>query len=140
MIIKFKHEFSLPVEEVYAYFQTPADWVRLYGLAGEVKNLGEGWYAVPLRRFPFPLVAKNTVQKPNELARWIFRGFWRGRGEVRFTERPKGVVVEGYEEIAVRWLFFLSPLIERIFLKSRFQSIWDIGWHRLRKRESARKS
>ena len=140
MIIKFKHEFSLPVEEVYAYFQTPADWVRLYGLAGEVKNLGEGWYAVPLRRFPFPLVAKNTVQKPNALARWIFRGFWRGRGEVRFTERPKGVVVEGYEEIAVRWLFFLSPLIERIFLKSRFQSIWDIGWHRLRKRESARKS
>lgn len=140
MIIRFKHEFSVPVEEVYSYFQTPADWVRLYGLAGEVKDLGEGWYAVPLKKFPFPLVAKNTVQRPNEVVRWVFRGFWRGRGAVRFTERPEGVIVEGYEEIAVRWLFFLSPLIERLFLESRFRSIWEIGWHRLRKRASERES
>ena len=140
MIIKFKHKFSLPVEEVYSYFQTPADWVRLYGLAGDVKNLGEGWYAVPLKRFPFPLVAKNIEQRPNELARWVFRGFWRGRGEVRFTERSDGVTVEGYEEIAVRWLFSLSPVIERLFLERSFQSIWEIGWHRLRKRESAKDS
>lgn len=140
MIIRFKHEFSLPVEEVYSYFQTPADWVRLYGLAGEVKDLGEGWYAVPLRKFPFPLVAKNTVQRPNELVRWIFRGFWRGRGEVRFAKRPEGVIVEGYEEIAVRWLFFISPLIEYLFLERGFRSIWEIGWHRLRKRESEKVS
>jgi len=138
MIIRFEHEFSLPVEEVYSYFQTPADWVRLYGLAGEVKDLGEGWYAVPLKKFPFPLVAKNTVQRPNEVVRWVFRGFWRGRGEVRFTVRPEGVIVEGYEEIAVRWLFFLSPLIERLFLEGSFKSIWEIGWHRLRTRESER--
>jgi hypothetical protein len=138
MIIKFKHEFFLPVEEVYSYFRTPADWVRLYGLAGEVEDLGEGWYSVPLKRFPFPLVAKNTVQMPNELVHWVFRGFWRGRGEVRFTKRTEGVIVEGYEEIAVRWLFFLSPLVERLFLESSFRSIWEIGWHRLRKRESAR--
>jgi hypothetical protein len=140
MIIKFKHAFSLPVEVVYSYFQTPADWVRLYGLAGEVKDLGEGWYAVPLKRFPFPLVAKNTVQTPNELVRWIFRGFWRGRGEVRFTERPEGVIVEGYEEIAVRWLFFMSPLFEHLFLERRFRSIWEIGWHRLGKPETAKAS
>jgi len=138
MIIRFEHEFCLPVEEVYSYFQTPADWVRLYGLAGEVKDLGEGWYAVPLKKFPFPLVAKNTVQRPNEVVRWVFRGFWRGRGEVRFTVRPEGVIVEGYEEIAVRWLFFFSPLIERLFLESSFQSIWQLGWRRLRKRESER--
>lgn len=138
MIIKFKHEFSLPAEEVYSYFRSPADWVRLYGLAGEVKDLGEGWYAVPLKSFPFPLVAKNTVQRPNEVVRWVFRGFWRGRGEVRFTEGAEGVVVEGYEEIAVRWLFFFSPLIERLFLESSFRSIWEIGWARLRKRESER--
>ncbi len=43
MIIKFYHEFSLPVEELYSYFQTPADWTRLYGLAGDVKDLGGGW-------------------------------------------------------------------------------------------------
>ena len=139
MIIKFKQEFSLPLEEVYAYFQTPADWVRLYGLAGEVKDLGEGWYAVPLKKFPFPLVAKNTVQRPNEFIHWVFRGFWRGQGEISFTERSDGVLVEGYEEISVRWLFLLSPLIERLFLERSFQSIWEIGWRRLRKRESARK-
>ncbi len=138
VIIQFKHEFFLPVEEVYSYFQTPADWVRLYGLAGKVKDLGDGWYAIPLNKFPFPLVAKNTVQRTNELARWVFRGFWRGGGEIRFTERPESVIVEGYEEIAVRWLFFLSPLIERLFLESSFKSIWEIGWHRLRKRESER--
>jgi hypothetical protein len=140
MIIRFKHEFSLPVEQVYTYFQTPADWVRLYGLAGEVKALDEGWYAVPLKNFPFPLIAKNTVQRPNEVVRWVFRGFWRGRGEVRFTECPVGVVVEGYEEIAVRWLFFFSPIIERLFLERSFRSTWEIGWHRLRKREADRGS
>jgi hypothetical protein len=118
MIIRFQHEFSLPVDQLYSYFQTPADWTRLYGLAGDVKDLGSGWYAVPLKRFPF-------------------RGFWRGQGEVRFTENPAGVVVEGYEEISVRYLFFLSPLIERLFLERSFRSIWEIGWHRLRKREGA---
>ena len=138
MIIRFQHEFSLPVEEVYSYFQTPADWARLYGLAGDVKDLGSGWYAVPLKHFPFPLVARNTEQKVNELVSWVFRGFWRGRGEVCFTESPTGVVVEGYEEISVRCLFFLSPLIERLFLEQSFRSIWEIGWHRLRKREAAR--
>jgi len=137
MIIRFQHEFSLPVEEVYSYFQTPADWSRLYGLAGDVKDLGGGWYAVPLKRFPFPLVAKNTEQKVNELVSWVFRGFWRGRGEVSFTESSTGVVVEGYEEISIRCLFFLSPLIERLFLERSFRSIWEIGWHRLRKREAA---
>jgi len=138
MIIRFKHEFSLSVEEVYSYFQTPADWVRLYGLANNVKDLGSGWYAVSLKRFPFPLVAKNTAQKNNELVRWAFRGFWRGRGEVRFESRPNGVIVEGFEEIAIRWLFFLSPIIERLFLERAFRSIWEIGWHRLRKQESVR--
>ena len=137
MIIRFKHEFSLPVEEVFSYFQTPADWARLYGLAGDVTDLGGGWYAVPLKRFPFPLVARNTEQRANELSRWVFKGFWRGKGEVRFTESPNGLVVEGYEEIAVRWLFFLSPLIERLFLERSFHSIWEIGWRRLRKREVA---
>ena len=67
----------------------------------------------------------------------MFRGFWRGQGEVRFTENPDGVVIEGYEEITIRWLIFLSPLVERLFLERSFLSIWEIGWHRLRKREDA---
>lgn len=135
MIVQFSEEFSLPVDEVFAYFQTPADWTRLYGLAGNVKDLGDGWYAVPLRRFPFPLVAKNIEQEPLKMVRWVFRGFWRGEGEVRFTATPDGVLVEGYEQIAVRWLFFLSPVIERLLLEHSFRKIWDIGWHRLRKRQ-----
>ena len=140
MIIRFEHEFDLPIDEVYSYFRTPADWTRLYGLAGDVKDRGDGWFAVPLKRFPFPLVARNTDQETHELVRWVFRGFWRGRGEVRFAETPHGVSVEGYEEIAVRWLFFLSPIIERLFLQRTFNAIWEIGWHRLRKREAARRA
>jgi hypothetical protein len=137
MMIRFRHEFDLPVEELYSYFRTPADWTRLYGLAGNVKDCGDGWFAVPLKRFPFPLVARNTEQETDKLVRWVFRGFWRGRGEVRFTKGPHGVVVEGFEEIAVRWLFFLSPFVEHLFLQRPFNAIWEIGWHRLRKREAA---
>ena len=138
MIIRFEHEFRLPASEVYSYFRTPADWPRLFGLAGEVKDLGDGWFSVPLKRFPFPLVARNTEQRPQELVRWAFRGFWRGRGEVHFSETASGVVVKGFEEISVRWLFFLSPIVERLFLERPFVAVWEIGWHRLRKREAAR--
>ena len=137
MIVRFSEEFSLPAEQVYTYFETPADWTRLYGLAGDVKDLGDGWFAVPLKHFPFPLVAKNVEQRPLKLVRWVFRGFWRGEGEVRFSETPDGVVVEGHERIAVRWLFFLSPVVERLFLESGFRKVWDLGWHRLRKRQAS---
>jgi hypothetical protein len=140
VIVRFKHEFALPADEVYDYFRSPADWVRLFGLAADVEDLGDGWFAVPLHRFPFPLVAKNVEQDPNELVRWVFRGFWRGRGEVRFTESSEGVLVEGFEEIAVRWLYFLSPIVERLFLEQPFNAIWEIGWQRLRKREAAEAS
>ena len=140
MIIRFRHEFALPVADVYTYFRTPADWTRLYGLAGEVEDRGDGWFAVPLQRFPFPLVAKNVERVEGELVRWVFRGFWRGRGEVRFTETARGVVVEGFEEIAVRWLFWFSPVIERLFLERTFNAIWEIGWRRLRKREARGRS
>ncbi len=84
MIIEFNEHFRLPAAEIYSYFHTPADWARLYGLAGDPKNLGDGWYAIGLERFSFPLVAKNTEQRADEMVRWVFRGFWRGRGEVRF--------------------------------------------------------
>lgn len=138
MIIRFQERFELPAAKVYSYFRTPADWTRLYGLAGESEDLGDGWFAVALKRFPFPLVARNTEQVPNELVRWVFRGFWRGRGEVRLIEDAEGVLVEGFEEIAVRWLHFLSPLFERAFLKREFERIWEVGWRRLRKRAASR--
>ena len=134
MMIRFSEEFSLPVEEVFSYFRTPEDWTRLYGLAGEAKVLGDGWTAVPLESFPFPLVAKNTVVEPNEHVHWVFRGFWRGEGDVTFTRVGESVRVEGYEKISVRWLHFVSPLVEKLFLERSFLAIWEIGWRRLRKR------
>ena len=134
MRIEFSERFTLPVEEVFSYFATPADWGRLYGFSG-VRDLGSGWFAVGLEGFPFPLVAKVTALEANQLVRWTFRGFWRGQGEVRFTASPGAVRLEGYEEIAVRWLFALSPAVERLFLAARFRAIWQLGWRRLRERE-----
>jgi hypothetical protein len=99
------------------------------------RDLGDGWFAIGLEAFPFPLVAKTTALEPNQLVHWVFSGFWRGEGEVRLTSSGGTTQVEGYEEISVRWLFQLSPLLERLFLESRFRSIWQLGWKRLRKRE-----
>jgi hypothetical protein len=134
MRLEFSERFALPVGEVFGYFASPADWGRLYGFAG-VRDLGDGWFAVGLKGFPFPLVAKTTLVEPNRIVRWTFRGFWRGEGEVRFTPADGSVLVEGFEEIAVRPLWVLSPVAERLFLRERFQAVWALGWKRLRKRE-----
>ena len=133
MRIDFDENFALPIEEVFSYFRTPREWSRLYGLMGEVKDLGGGWYSVPLKSFPFPLVARNTAVEHHRLVRWTFRGFWQGVGEVAFSETGDGVRVAGYEEISVRYLGFLSPLVEKLLLEKRFRAIWRSGWRRLRK-------
>ena len=133
MLIRFREEIPLPVSDVYAYFKTPADWVRLYGFGGEVEDRGEGWYAVPLRRFPFPLVARITTSEPDHLVQWTFRGFWRGEGEVRFEAKTSGTIVEGYERISLRCSPLLSAPIEGLFLERRFRAIWELGWRRLRR-------
>jgi hypothetical protein len=38
MIIRFNEQFNVPAAEVYSYFHTPADWTRLYGMAGGAKD------------------------------------------------------------------------------------------------------
>jgi hypothetical protein len=139
MRIDFDERFALSAAEVYAYFETPRDWTRLYGLMGEVADLGGGWYSVPLKRFPFPLVAQNTSVDPGHLVRWRFRGFWRGRAEIRFTESNDGLRVVGFEEVSVRYLGFLSPLVEKLLLERTFNGIWNSGWRRLR-RQAERKA
>lgn len=136
MRIEFRESFSLPVEEVFSYFESPRAWVKLYGLAGEVEDRGDGWVAVPLEKFPFPLVARNTAMEPGRRVQWTFRGFWKGCGEVRFSTNQGVTTVEGFEEISVRWLGPLSPLIEKPLLQKRFEAIWALGWRRLRKREN----
>jgi len=135
MLIQFSEFIPLPAAQVYSYFQTPIDWVRLYGFAGRVVDRGGGWYAVPLKRFPFPLVARITDTEPPRVVRWQFRGFWRGRGEVRLTDRAGGVQVDGYEEISVRWLPGISWLLERLFMEREFRRVWALGWRRLGKNE-----
>lgn len=134
MRIDFSERFALPAGEVFSYFSSPANWGRVFGFAG-VRDLGAGWFAVGLKGFPFPLVAKTTAIEPNRLVRWRFRGFWRGEGEVRFTSSAGTVLVEGHEEIGVRYLYFLSPIVEGLLLESRFRAIWALGWRRLRSLE-----
>ena len=138
MTIRFREQFALPIGEVFGFFPTPADWVRLYGFGGAARPLGDGWHAVPLKGFPFPLVTKVVACQENEFVCWTFRGFWRGQAEVRFSERDGRVIVEGFEDISVRWLFGLSPLIERAFLERTFRKLWAIGWRRLREMETRR--
>jgi hypothetical protein len=135
MKINFKEEFSLPLREVFDYFKTPQDWVRLYGAFGTVEDRGDGWYAVPIKRFPFPLVARITALELDKLVHWTYRGFWQGEGEVRFALRNDRVIVEGYEEVSLRWLFTLSPIVEKLWIERRFRKVWRSGWHRLHKRE-----
>lgn len=137
MIVRFNEEFQLPIDDVYDYFRTPADWTRIFGFPGIARELDDGWYSVPLKNFPFPLVAKYTEEDPPTTVRWIFRGFWKGEGEIQLTPTHTGVRVQGFERIAVRPLWLLSPLVERLFLEKSFQRIWDIGWHRLRQQSAA---
>ncbi|MEW6128286.1 MAG: hypothetical protein AB1757_14700 [Acidobacteriota bacterium] len=134
MRIQFKEKFHLTGEEIFQYFTTPKAWTLLYGLPGNVKEYGNGWYAIPLKNFPFPLVARNLICIPNEYVKWEFKGFWKGEGEIRFFDNQDGVTVEGYEKISVRWLFCLSPFFEKRFLERQFIHIWELGWQRLRKK------
>jgi hypothetical protein len=137
MLIEFSEELDLPVENVYPYFGSPKDWTRLYGAFGDVEERGDGWFAVPLRRFPFPLVARITVNEPLKRVAWEFRGFWRGGGEVAFEPMARGVRVTGYERISIGPLLWFSPIVERLFLERRFKAIWESGWRRLSRGEAS---
>lgn len=138
MRIEFRGQFALPMSEVFGYYPTPADWVRLYGFGGAARALGDGWHVVPLKHFPFPLVTRVMACRENEFVCWTFKGFWRGYAEMRFASHDGKVVVTGYEQIAVRWLFGLSPFVERWFLERTFRALWARGWRRLREIEASR--
>jgi hypothetical protein len=133
MLIEFDEHVDLPAERVYPYFRSPRDWTRLYGAFGEVEERGQGWYAVPLRRFPFPLVARVVGDEPNRRVAWIFGGFWSGEGEVSFVPTDRGVAVRGYERISLCGFGALSRVLERLFLERRFRRVWESGWRRLRR-------
>ena len=138
MRVAFRETFCLPVEEAFGYFPTPHDWVRLFGFAGHVSDRGDGWYAVPLKRFPLPLVTRVDEVVPNKRVHWVFRGFWRGEGDVNFERVDEGVMISGFEDISIPKLFGIGPWVERRYLQRSFERLWESGWRRLRKQAVAR--
>ena len=134
---EFREEIPLPPATVYHYLRTPADWARLYGAFGEVVDRGDGWYAVPLRRSPFPLVARIIEDDPERRVAWEFGGFWKGHGEVNLEPTEVGTLVTGQETVHIPRMLGLGPAVERRLLEPRFRAIWDSGWRRLRRMAKA---
>lgn len=137
MHLEFNEDIPLLPADIYSYMKTPADWTRLYGSFGEVEDRGDGWFAVPLRRSPFPLVVRITNSEPERRVAWEFCGFWTGSGEVNLASKGSATRVTGYETVAMPRLLGLGPLIERRFLESSFEAIWAAGWRRLRRMADA---
>lgn len=133
MYLDFKEEFDIPISEVYPYFETPSDWAKLYGVVKPSMILKDGWHSIPLKMFPFPLIAKNVLSEPEARVRWIFGGFWRGVGEVNFSKENGNTIIEGFEYIIPHGLWIFSSLFERYFMEKEFQRIWNLGWKRIRK-------
>ena len=131
MHLEFDETFDLLPAEIYDYFKTPQDWVRLYGAFGDVTDRGDGWFAVQMRRSPFPLVTKMTVTEPETEAAWDFKGFWKGHAEVHLEAIDGGSRVTGYETVTIPRLFGLGPLLEKR-LEPFFVAVWESGWRRLR--------
>ena len=138
MRVEFDEEFGVPVEEAYDYFRTPMHWPRLFRAFGQAEDRGDGWYAVPFKGFPFPLVTRITRDDPQRCVEWLFEGFWSGDARVEFEGTSAGVVIKGYEQIVPRALSWLAPLAERLFLEARFREVWESGWHRLRRQAAGR--
>jgi hypothetical protein len=135
MYLQFKETFNKPVKELFPFFRTPADWAKLYGVVKPTKKLKDGWYAVPIKAFPFPLKARNVEMIENQRVRWVFGGFWSGVGDLTFYEQDGKTVIEGFEYIKPYGLYFLAGLFEKLFMIKEFKRIWAIGWHRLRKEQ-----
>jgi len=131
--LSFKEEFDLPVSSIFPYFESPSEWGKLYGIVKPSKKLGDDWYAVPLKKFPFPLVAKNVQYEHEKKVCWIFGGFWRGVGEINFSANDSKTIVEGFEYISAHGLWLLSSLFEKHFMEKEFKRIWDFGWKRVKR-------
>lgn len=133
MHLAFREEIGLKPADIYDFMRTPAGWTRLYGSFGKVTDRGDGWYAVPLRRWPFPLVARVVEDDPERRVVWEFGGFWRGIGEVNLEPTLRGTLVTGHETVYIPRLLGLGRVIERHVLEPAFRAIWESGWRRLRR-------
>ena len=75
MYLSFREEFDLPIGKIFPYFKSPSEWAKLYGVVKPTKVLKDDWHAIPLKIFPFPLLAKNVEYHHEKNVRWIFGGF-----------------------------------------------------------------
>ncbi len=132
MHFEFDEMIQLPPDVIYDYFKTPQDWVRLYGVAGEVKDRSDGWFAVPMRRSPFPLVARMTVTEPDTRAAWDLRGFWKGHGDIHLEAVGDSTRITGHETVNIPRMLGLGPLLEKR-IEPQFVAVWESGWKRLRR-------
>ncbi len=133
MYLHFREEFDLPISDIFPYFRSPSEWAKLYGAVKPTRLLKDDWHAIPLKKVPFPLLAKNVECNHHESVRWIFGGFWRGVGEVNFSSENGRTIVEGFEYITPHGAWFLSSFIEKRFMEKEFARIWNLGWKRIRK-------
>ncbi|MCP4305007.1 MAG: hypothetical protein GY926_05425 [bacterium] len=132
MHLAFDETFAITPAEAYDFYKTPADWPRLFKAFTKVTDRGDGWYTVWIKRTPIPLIAKITVDEPDERVAWDFRGTWSGDGAVRFELTDTGTRITGHETIALpRLLQFMERHLE-----SGFAAVWEGGWRRLRKRRT----
>jgi hypothetical protein len=132
MHLEFDETFSISPATAYDYFKSPHDWPRLFGAFGTITDRGNGWLAVPLRRSPFPLIARTTIDEPAVRVAWDLRGFWSGDGEVRFEALGDGTRITGHETVNLPRLLGLRVLVER-WAEPRFAAVWESGWRKLRR-------
>ena len=138
MRVDFNETFPVPIEQAFSYFPTPHDWICLFGFAGNVADRGNGWYAIPMKRSPFPLISRVDIVVPNQRVHWIFGGIWHGEGDVNFSPAPNGTTIHGFEEIHIPHLLGTGPWLERRYLQRPFERLWESGWKKLRRASPAR--
>ncbi len=130
MRVDFDETVPVPPDEAYDYLRSPTEWPRLYGDFGDVRDLGDGWFAVALPGDRPDLEAWMTANRPNTHAAWDLRGVFAGRGEVHLEPAGEGTRITGFEEIDVSAFEGDDDLLAQ--LDREFRAIWQFGWNRLR--------
>ncbi len=129
MRIDFDEQVPVPPAVAFDYLRSPTEWPRLYGAFGEVRDLGEGWYAVPMAGAGADLEARVTSLEQDRHAAWDLRGVFAGKGEVNLVPSEDGTRITGFEEITVAGVD--DPEILATMTRA-FEAIWQMGWDRLR--------
>lgn len=134
MRIDFDEVVPVPPETVFDYLRAPTEWPRLYGAFGDVRELGGGWFAVPVADARVDLEVRMTALELDRRAAWELRGRFAGDGELNLEPHQGGTRITGFEEITVAGVDDPAILAE---MTRRFEAIWQMGWSRLRTADSS---